>query len=471
MKTLPLSLALGGAAALLAAPAAAADWPQLQHDAARTGHTDDALGASFQVAWSQKLDPVSTNVQPIVVGGAVVVGTSRGELIAFEVSTGAQRWKYATSGPIRATAASDGKAVFVGSADRHLHAVDLATGKALWKVRFAGPLRAAPAVVGDAVYVASNGGDVVRLAAADGGVKWHVELDVPTFVSPAVADGKVHVLPADGELRALDAESGATVWSRTLVGQPPSRGWVVAAEGVVFASMRGWMEYWDPLIAGTDLIDQSALSPWSVQREAVNAHRAANPAWHELWAVSSADGSELPLPIMTAWRGIGDLSHLPVCAPGAKSADVMYRWSTGEKNNTGGGQTVIGWSQHLGSWSFVDHDITPHDNDGLTSKKSGDQAFLITDEGWGLTRASSEVLVSSWHGLWAAHTGTHRLRAIARGTGGLQGWPGTGEPLPLFSTEAEATSHEGADPLPPAISEGSIYWLTENQLFALRGAP
>lgn len=451
-------------------PALASDWPQLQRDASHTGFTPDALGSTFSLAWSAKLDPVSTNVQPIVVAGAVIVGTSKGEVIAFDTATGTQKWTRATGGAIRASAASNGSIAFVGSADRYLHAIDVSSGQELWKQRMGAPFRAAPVVEGDFVYAVSNAGDIVKLSAADGKVQWSVGLEVPVFTTPAIADGKLYVLAADAVLRALDTQSGAVAWSHAFVGQPPSRGWVVASQGRVFASVRAWMDYWEPLNKGTELIDGIATEPWSVQRDAVLAHRKASPAWHELWCVSATDGTDVPLPIMTAWRGIGDLSHMPVIPPGTQSADVMFRWSTGEKNGTGGGATVIQWSQHVGSFGFGTGDITPIDNQGAFGAKAGDQAFLITDEGWHLSRSSSELLVSSWHGIWGIDTASHKARAIAVGTGGLQAWSGE-QPVALFNSESQATSHEGADGLPGAIADGTIYWLAENQLFALRGAP
>ena len=54
---------------------------------------------------------------------------------AYDTSTGEQRWRFYTDGPIRLAPVSGGGRVFFGSDDGHLYCVDANTGKQIWRAR------------------------------------------------------------------------------------------------------------------------------------------------------------------------------------------------------------------------------------------------------------------------------------------------------------------------------------------------
>src|SRR4051794_38708498 len=103
-------------AQLMAPSARAAGWMQLQGDAAHTGYSAEPLGTKFTLGWRVSPGPLSPNAQPIVADGKVLVGTSDGEVVAFDAMSGKKAWGYATKGAIRNALASDGERVFAGSA-------------------------------------------------------------------------------------------------------------------------------------------------------------------------------------------------------------------------------------------------------------------------------------------------------------------------------------------------------------------
>ena len=78
------------------------DWPQLQHDPQRTGHTQDPGPTGGKVLWEFDLNRelVGKCAQPVIVGGKVYLGSLRGVLRCFDAATGTVAWEYRTKGPI-----------------------------------------------------------------------------------------------------------------------------------------------------------------------------------------------------------------------------------------------------------------------------------------------------------------------------------------------------------------------------------
>lgn len=454
---------------LLVRAAGGADWPQLQGDAGHTGYTDEDIGRLFSEGWRVSVPPTASDVQPVVVGGRVIAGNSAGEVVCYEGASGAVQWTFTHAGTVRNAVASDGERVFVLSSDRNIYALDIATGAELWRQRVFGPMKTAPVVDGGVVFAAMNRGGIVALDAASGGQAWWTSFDVPIFATPAVAGGSVFVLSADCVLRALDAGDGTERWARQIPGQAAPRGWVVAAGGMVFATVRAWSSFPRSIEHGVDLLDPIATEPWETQRDAILADKQAHPGFYEVWAFDT-DGNPLSLPVPTFGRGIPDISSPPVVAGATGPANLIYRWTGGRQNDTGGGATVIRWAQHLGACDPSAGDIAPLDNDGRLDGTSGDQAFLISDEGWILTRAGGALFVTSWHGIYGLDIGTHALFPVLLASRAQPSDVMDTASIVLFD-EHVAAGHEGGDGRPGAISDGSMYYLAGNTLVAIRGTP
>lgn len=178
-----------GATASASAPGApgADDWPAYHRDAARTGAARrTAPFTNVDVAWQAAVDG-DVYAEPLVVGTSAIVATERNIVYAFDVRTGAQRWRTTLGAPVAAdtlicgnirpwsgitgTPVADARAglVYVVAFEtpfRHvLYALELATGG----VRFQRPVdapgadpsvhqqRAALALANGYVYVAYGG--------------------------------------------------------------------------------------------------------------------------------------------------------------------------------------------------------------------------------------------------------------------------------------------------------------------------
>ena len=79
-------------AALVGAAASGADWPQRQGNPQHTGYTTDSPRPPYKLAWKhyfpeddQKVHP---QVQPVIRGGRVFVGTKQGRLYCLDAAEG-----------------------------------------------------------------------------------------------------------------------------------------------------------------------------------------------------------------------------------------------------------------------------------------------------------------------------------------------------------------------------------------------
>src|SRR5512143_222703 len=99
MRLLPGILVLS---LLISSTAHADDWPQVNHDAARTGRTADEPKPPSRVEWVRQFpgEVVATRVEPIVAGGRVFVGTYSGRLYALDAATGREIWTARLDGPV-----------------------------------------------------------------------------------------------------------------------------------------------------------------------------------------------------------------------------------------------------------------------------------------------------------------------------------------------------------------------------------
>ncbi|MBL8794300.1 MAG: PQQ-binding-like beta-propeller repeat protein [Planctomycetia bacterium] len=149
-----------------------------------------ARRSAWETTPRMPLDGVYT---PVVQGKLVLVGCEHnGVLLALDLETGAERWRFYTEGPVRAAPRADAERIYLASDDGHLYCLDHA-GKLQWKFR-GGP--SARKVLGHE-----------RLISA-----W------PAGVRPVLADGTIYYVagywPLDGVfVHALDARTGAVRWT------------------------------------------------------------------------------------------------------------------------------------------------------------------------------------------------------------------------------------------------------------------
>ena len=160
--------------------------------------------------------------------GRILIGTTRGELIALAVGDGTELWRTEVSSEVLAPPASAAGAVFAQTADGRLMALEAADGSRRWAFDSQVPLltlrgTATPLVVGELVFAGFGDGNVAAIAHANGAPVWQqrimlpqgrTELDrlVDVDGTPVLAGGLLFAASYQGKLKAMRPNDGGAVW-------------------------------------------------------------------------------------------------------------------------------------------------------------------------------------------------------------------------------------------------------------------
>lgn len=164
-------------------------------------------------------------------GGLVLVGTSRGRVLAYDVS-GKLVWESQLSSEILSPPRYfDGK-VIVRSGDSHIYGLDAADGMRKWVYERKVPalsLRSSAGIVieGGAVYAGFSGGKMAAVRADNGKLLWETTVAIPKGVTeieriaditslPVVAGPVVYAVAYQGRVAAVDRVNGKVLWNREI---------------------------------------------------------------------------------------------------------------------------------------------------------------------------------------------------------------------------------------------------------------
>lgn len=161
--------------------------------------------------------------------GVVLLGTPRGEVLAFERS-GKALWKAQVSGEVLAPPETQEGIVVARAGDGRVYGLDAASGKQKWIYQRATPplsVRTHAGLVLDrgAVFVGFPGGRLVALVLANGSIGWDTVVALPRgatelervadITSLPVVDGqRVCAVAFQGRVACLDATRGTVLWAR-----------------------------------------------------------------------------------------------------------------------------------------------------------------------------------------------------------------------------------------------------------------
>lgn len=237
-------------------PSITGTWPQLRHDAARTGSTDaEPPSEDVEVAWTEGCDVVPewfvvadgatyhdcfpdlvardgasgdeewTETDRAVAAPVVDDGTAYAveyveanddgteletRVVAFDAATGEAAWHVVDDrGGSAALAFADGH--LYHAAEGTMSKISVASQERVWQYDVDGSL-AAPAVRDGTAYVAQGGAAVVDAVNADGSRRWRTDLDVTAVAGPVLGETLTYVGALD-EMYALDAATGDVAWS------------------------------------------------------------------------------------------------------------------------------------------------------------------------------------------------------------------------------------------------------------------
>jgi outer membrane protein assembly factor BamB len=205
-----------------------------------TGNTVYATGAAGQIASFDRTTGSPTarfsagqrlSGGVAASGSLVLVGTGRGELLAFDPA-GKPLWKAQLSGEVLAPAAIEGTLVVVRAGDGRAYGLDALDGKRRWIYQRSTPalsLRNHSGVVLErgAIFAGFPGGRLVALTASTGTVGWDSVVALPRGTTelervadvvglPVVDGDRVCAVAYQGRVACFDTQSGTTIWARDM---------------------------------------------------------------------------------------------------------------------------------------------------------------------------------------------------------------------------------------------------------------
>lgn len=172
--------------------------------------------ADIRTLWSANVGKGGDYVfTPAVVDGTVYSANAKGTI--SRIDDGKVVWKVDAGQPLSAGVGANGKLVVVGTPKGEVLAFAADDGKLAWKARASSEVLAAPVVGDEGVAVKSGDNQVFLFDPLDGGRKWAYQratppLSVRSAGSPVFADRYLFVGYPGGKLVALALQNGAPVW-------------------------------------------------------------------------------------------------------------------------------------------------------------------------------------------------------------------------------------------------------------------
>ncbi|MGE3456934.1 MAG: PQQ-binding-like beta-propeller repeat protein [Kofleriaceae bacterium] len=320
-------------------PPAGDPWPQLGGNGGHTGATARELAPPLDTRWTNTVGGHILHSAPVIAHGAVyAVATDLGDgggggVVAFDLATGALRWRVATPLPVRTGPVVAGELIVASQIDGTVLAIDASRGVLRWQHELgggdasAGVVTFAPPSTEAGEILIGNERRVATIEAASGAPAWAVEhaypsAGFPTLSSIAVAEGiSVGVFDrAAAGVFARDRMTGNQLWrlegelSYGIHASPVIAGDTVyiangLSEVIALDAITGVLRWttkldpngfeWGNATIGTPAIANGVLVVPTLYRDLVGLDAATGA---ELWRVSGT-----PSPLRTThYRGAGE---------------------------------------------------------------------------------------------------------------------------------------------------------------------
>ena len=172
-----------------------------------------------------------TSFSPMVVDGVAVAhlgGADNGAIIAYDLATGSEKWRWADEGPDYGSPALltvKGAKQIVTPTEKSIVAIGLADGKLLWQLPFVPAGRtynaATPIVDEQTVIItgAGRGTKAVKVKKTRKGLVtkelWNIPKLAPQFNTPVLNNDLLFGLSNRGNLYCINTRSGQVAWTDT----------------------------------------------------------------------------------------------------------------------------------------------------------------------------------------------------------------------------------------------------------------
>jgi outer membrane protein assembly factor BamB len=193
---------------------------------------------------------------PIVVDGLCIAelggkengrGKDNGGIVAYDLTTGAEKWKWTGDTPGYASPVLDivgGGREIVAETNGNIVGVSVADGKLLWKIPFKVRYNACtPIAKGPTIIYSGQGGGTNAVKVEKQGDElmakelWSNKETAVQYNTPVLKDGLLYGISAGDQLFCIDAKNGKTAWTAPAPAGGRMRGYgsVVDAGPVLFA--------------------------------------------------------------------------------------------------------------------------------------------------------------------------------------------------------------------------------------------
>lgn len=181
---------------------------------------------TVQVLWSAKVGKGTADhylrLPPLITEGQVIAADYKGQVSAFDASTGDSLWKTELNLPITGGPGGGDGLVVVGTKDAIVVALDAANGSPLWQAKVSSEILSAPSVGNGIVVARSADGQIYGLDASNGSRLWVYQHNVPVLTlrgaaAPVIVGSEAIIGLSGGKLVALSLKDGQLLWERTIV--------------------------------------------------------------------------------------------------------------------------------------------------------------------------------------------------------------------------------------------------------------
>ncbi len=195
--------------------------------------------------------------QPLIAGDVVYVGTSDNLLLALDLNSGEELWRFETEHSVWAQPTLVDDTLYVSSLDRHIYALDAATGEQKWTELLTGALSGKPIVENGLVILSNFDTKLHALDAETGDSVWVAESNEWVWSAPTVADGTVYFGDSSGAIFAVSLETGEQIWQQQAPGAVQTS--PVVANGLVYIASAGPEESETGIVQALSVEDGTAV--------------------------------------------------------------------------------------------------------------------------------------------------------------------------------------------------------------------
>lgn len=238
-----------------------------------------------------------------VVGRLLLVGTSRGEVLAYE-SSGKLAWRAQLGGEVLSAPTGGDDVVVVKTADGRVHGLNAADGKSRWL--YSRPLPslavrsyAPPVVSRGAVFAGFPGGRLVAIGLRNGAVGWESVVSIPRGAtelervsdvtsSPVIDREQVCAAAYQGRVACFDIVRGQTLWARDV---SSVSGIGLDSRGAYVSDEKGAVIAYDPRSGSSQWKQEALVRRWPTAPLPLGRHVIVGDVEGYVNVLSREDGS------------------------------------------------------------------------------------------------------------------------------------------------------------------------------------